>query len=382
LARWLANGPWDVDNDGDGIPDSIWLDLALPTFTAPDGTLLRPLVAPLIEDLDGKINLNTAGNYGQMPTNFFGLDFTSGASPTPNTYRLTARGFGVGPAEVYPGFILGRTLTSVPVPVVNTAPLPNVLSTTMGNLLRMRYGGQFSHLGAPGNEELMSGTATIFSNDPVSRMIHPTRRNVHADNAPMGLPMDMYGRGAIDFDEQGNVVVQNLSAAFGTAQIPFNEQFNEPYEWATNGPPLGNDQPYSAEEFLAVIQRGVASRTAFRSRLLELLDVSLRNNPQLERLITTESRSQRVPEMSGYGGSSSMLGSAVDLYVSRLEQFMGPSNNPTNIANIENTLTKMLAVELRKGTKLNLNRPIGNGLDDNTNGLVDEAAETNGFPAV
>jgi hypothetical protein len=42
--------------------DSIWMDPGGPVMTAPDGTLYKMLFAPLIMDLDGRINLNTAGN--------------------------------------------------------------------------------------------------------------------------------------------------------------------------------------------------------------------------------------------------------------------------------------------------------------------------------
>lgn len=42
--------------------DSIWIDLGAPVMTAPDGTLYKMMFAPLIMDLDGRVNLNTAGN--------------------------------------------------------------------------------------------------------------------------------------------------------------------------------------------------------------------------------------------------------------------------------------------------------------------------------
>ena len=53
---------WDVDNDNDGVPDSIWIDPGLPVVTRPDGRRYKRLVAILIKDLDGRINLNAHGN--------------------------------------------------------------------------------------------------------------------------------------------------------------------------------------------------------------------------------------------------------------------------------------------------------------------------------
>ena len=38
--------------------DSIWMDLGHPVMTAPDGRRYKPLLAPLIVDLDNRINVN------------------------------------------------------------------------------------------------------------------------------------------------------------------------------------------------------------------------------------------------------------------------------------------------------------------------------------
>ena len=43
LSQALIAGEWDVDNDGDGENDSVFIDLGLPIFTAPDGKLVRPI---------------------------------------------------------------------------------------------------------------------------------------------------------------------------------------------------------------------------------------------------------------------------------------------------------------------------------------------------
>ena len=52
---WEVVGPWDVDNDGDGVDDSVWVDIGLPVQQTEDGRFYKPLVAMLVEDLDGPL---------------------------------------------------------------------------------------------------------------------------------------------------------------------------------------------------------------------------------------------------------------------------------------------------------------------------------------
>ena len=59
---------WDVDNDGDGVPDSVWVDLGMPVRTTADGRLYKPLFAILCVDLDGRLNLNAHGSLQQADT--------------------------------------------------------------------------------------------------------------------------------------------------------------------------------------------------------------------------------------------------------------------------------------------------------------------------
>lgn len=63
---WEAVGPWDVDNDGDGVNDSVWVDIGLPVQQTEDGRWYKPLVAMLVEDLDGRLNLNAHGSEADM----------------------------------------------------------------------------------------------------------------------------------------------------------------------------------------------------------------------------------------------------------------------------------------------------------------------------
>lgn len=59
------NGPWDVDNDGDGVPDSVWVDLGFAVRFTADGRAYKPLFAILCVDMDGRLNLNAHGNLAQ-----------------------------------------------------------------------------------------------------------------------------------------------------------------------------------------------------------------------------------------------------------------------------------------------------------------------------
>jgi hypothetical protein len=53
---------FDIDNDGDGVTDSVWLDLGFPIQKDPRGKLFKPLFAFMVIGLNGRLPLNTAGN--------------------------------------------------------------------------------------------------------------------------------------------------------------------------------------------------------------------------------------------------------------------------------------------------------------------------------
>jgi len=112
IPYWDAIGPWDVDNDNDGIADSIWLDFGEPVQELEDGTRYKVLVAPLIIDLDSRLNVNAHGlvdhiNLGQ--TEFAAVQYPGNPAyvPGPNlaggapiSSNILPQGSGYGPPEI------------------------------------------------------------------------------------------------------------------------------------------------------------------------------------------------------------------------------------------------------------------------------------------
>ena len=53
------------NNDGDGKPDSVWVDLGMPVRFTSDGRAYKPLFAILCLDLDSRLNINAHGSFAQ-----------------------------------------------------------------------------------------------------------------------------------------------------------------------------------------------------------------------------------------------------------------------------------------------------------------------------
>jgi len=109
---------YDVDNDADGVTDSVWVDLGYPPVRDSRGLSYKPLFAFLVIGLNGRIPLNTAGNL-QMRSD-------AGAPLSMHTSHL-----GYSPSEVDPSFGLLNTgaiqLDNAGVPV-NVTQLRNILA--------------------------------------------------------------------------------------------------------------------------------------------------------------------------------------------------------------------------------------------------------------
>ena len=384
LAIFLANGPWDVDNDLDGIPDSVWVDLNLPIYTTSQGKQIKPLVAPLLEDLDGRININFAGNLRQLLVKRFpqarppvqpgngrpqldssvaylrsiGRNADNDGLSSFGSLGVFGRGGGLGPSEIdfshfFAAFPAGGKVGPLPWNQLNPPRSFNLDATNFfvsryGNLLATRYGTPAYEYPAalaalPGAAAVSTpglGTLTAAGPNNESRILHPARRNAQTDDAPMGLAMDIHGVSLHRPDRNGQANADLLSPASQLAGL--NELDNQPYEgYAEEGGELSGDELFKNSELIALLRKQDDG-----DDLYKLLEDELKQNPTLASLITTESRSIDVPEFGGYGHIISFI----------RQKLTGTPN--------QDILDRMLAPELRKGAKMNLNRQVGNGLAD------------------
>jgi hypothetical protein len=122
--------------------DSIWVDLDAPVRTW-RGKNYKPLFAFLVLDLDGRINLSTAGNFYQDPA------FPPPANPVYKHYT----NMGVGPWEVNPSYVMIANPPVAPMPapdiqgaaLLSRIPLPPLAPPVPPLYAHHKFGGD----GAP-----------------------------------------------------------------------------------------------------------------------------------------------------------------------------------------------------------------------------------------
>jgi hypothetical protein len=338
----LLNGPWDVDNDGDGIPDSVWLDLGFPISAQSDGRTYKPLFAILCVDLDGRVNLNAHGNLAQTDPKF--------SSPVP-TYSMTAGGEsevdylslgqGYGPSEVN----LGEFFST---------------AEEYKQIVLGRY-GRDKKPGIGGDDVLsrLKSVGVPFNYTDTSFL------TAYAD-----WP-DVWGRRLTALDHTGHPLVAMPDLA-EPAMID-GETVDDPYELNLVGP-QGADSIYTAWEMEQLLRQFDADVGSPVGRLAKLL-----NDPTARRAVTAHSfdvpapNTLPPPEQREFGIRPA--GHILDLMAKRL------ADGGVAPAMIPQQLNSMLAFELRHGQKMDVNRLWGNGRDDrdvsswDVVGVVDEPSE-------
>ncbi len=370
---------WDIDNDGDGTPDSLWVDLGLPIQTDASGRRYKPLFAILCTDMDGKLNLNAHGD-----TSHIAVLSANQTVPAPVTLpgavsTALAPGQGYGPPEI--------SLR----PILNTDAEYQYLLE--GN----------SALGIPGRYgiDAVPGDATVqtlmqlklFNFPPVPA---PTPTNYFLPATPLASfssPYDLRGELAFGLDYRGMPLYERPTE--------LNVVGNSAYELNLSGYQSSglaetavDDMPFTRAELERLLRANDADSYSLPSRLWHLVD-AFRTSSSRRRSITTDSfdiPSPGIAPLDDMLAEIATVGttrprSILDMVKVKLLQTRGVTaselfppdpNAATNAARLNNDLSLLLPPEVVMGQRFDVNRPFGNGRDDpspitgNPNFVVDD----------
>jgi hypothetical protein len=381
-----VNGPWDVDTDGDGLADSVWVDLGSPVQTAPDGTVYKPLYAIMCLDLDGRLNLNAHGNVAQAQTGY--TTPPTGPFPGTGTYTTSSTtqllyGSGFGPADI--NLAAGSALFT-----------PTTYQTffTGSSPYESRYG----ELGTPAPLPGLT-TAANSADDLLSLVKHYNYpMNFYSQNpyTEFGQPSDLWGRMAVGIDFRGQPVFAFAGTSLGSAP---NETPNNPYALNLSQSRIRNarsigatDNPFSVAELERILRYPDLDASNLPDRLRALLNLNLVPGnigaPGVPYIVTTESFDPPIASilpttemraaLKSYGStllpstSGNIVGSLglADLVAAKMSAVNSTATTPTAA-----DLSALLWPEFLSGVRFDVNRPFGNGIDDNGNNVVDEPEE-------
>lgn len=419
-----VNGPWEVDNDGNGREDSVWIDLGSRVQTDASGRQFKPMYAILCVDLDGRINLNAHGSpmhlvrnsanwpkarfigpfadksgeallpvgqgYGPadvMLNHIFETGTTTAYQPDDLYYLLHGRQVGgvsvagrYGEPSLLPGFSLTSGVTNIPMPGLTTlwdattnagdwgrATDDDDLDGDSGNITE-RYLSQ------------QSGTVRDdnFPPSPTKRLdlvevpsLIDNLGDFRGNAMATGLGADLNSSGAVVSDLRGTPIYishgDGADAIDDPYEIDLTRTNSQQRREAVNatGKLAEADAPFKPSDLEVLLRINDADVGTLYSRLLELAGDTFLNSASAEfkrAIVTTESwDSPTVASMLGLPEES---GSPFDF---RAEQLLvarlkgGPS---AHTGPFKEELREGLAPELLDGLKLDLNRPFGNSVDD------------------
>lgn len=407
---------WDVDNDGDGEPDSVWVDLGMQVRSTADGRLYKPLYAILCTDLDGRINLNAHGGPAQLNAGYYtttdsrtawaanrgnsGLSaatlpqFASGEiynnAKFPQPANFTGiqtlalwRGLGCGPAEVNPYALFDTmSLPGGTSTLLFYSYLLRGRGTTLGTF-EGRYGEMAGNTAAlPGLASFQNGYTPPFYALLANRG-YPYSKNYFGTLDAYGSPPDLDGDCAVALDVAGRPVYWGMgeSQPTGAAANPGNVNYpndctrNTPYEINLNRASAWRrdlaqsrsvDNPFTPAELERVLRAGDIDSASLPPRLLALTSDGSGNpaNSALLRRaaeITTESWDLPCPAVvipPEDRARYSQMGPAYHLmYLLQLKTGL------TGATLVQRART-LFAPEWLNGLRMDLNRPFGNGRDN------------------
>lgn len=398
----MIYGPWDVDNDMDGIRDSVWVDFGAPVMVGSKGRLVKPLAAIMVLDMDGRLNVNAHGT-----RELAGMGGDPIPAPTNNpatgaTWNIVPRGQAFGVAEID----LGQLLDNDTLRRLMSGESRDVTNDGNNDLfIAGRYGSPFTTDNEPGTKDAFDLSAQLKM---------------------QGFPFQANGSPLVARSNFGTL--PDLRARYKTALNDFGQFVttwtpvdsnahslveDNPYELdlsttGSRGEGTSVDNPFSVAELERLLRAYDLDAGTLSPRLFELLKGDQPNAPlndinNWRTLLTTDSYDLPEPGVQlpswvrtaipnvTYGDFATVMGrqpvsaTFADLIEYRLRASQNPAwvvsqdgANPTRLPLIQRQMKMLIAPEMMAGLKLDLNRPIGNGRDDNNNGVVDEPGENEG----
>ena len=331
----------DVDTDGDGIPDSVWVDVGLPVRTDINGRTYKPLVAVKCIDLDGRLNVNAHGNFAHWINDLNGEQLGSGFGPA-----------GIDPARGFKAALGDDT----------------IVNELIGELFRNRYLGAQEQLdtAVPRNATLGITNSVLMQ----TNAWEPGTSTTSLSNY-FGSLFDPWDQGLLYFDPLGNRYNNYLNGTPTPSSIDFRPTFVawlQPADFASN-PYLFDpsrrtpyDYPFTLAELEAVLRQNDIDKDVLPGRLREILgfgrDADGRpTEPDVLKVaaynITAMSNDVPVPGPAladqGYANLYELIRSCVEKESDRL-------GTTVNIDAITLQLIEYLPEEIKQGGKINLNK--------------------------
>ena len=420
--RRAIYGPWDVDNDNDGIRDSVWVDFGATVMENADGRLVKPMAAIMILDMDGRLNLNSHGsvdiaNADPNPS------FSQPIAGTGNTTNILSQGQGYGTPEISLGPILGKSFEGIfrGLDPADTNITDIDISRIKNRLKRKRRGkygmGTASAPGKAGNYNQAYDAAAQVKMQGMPKWANG--KVVIDASGTEGLggyatPPDLRGRYALGLNDLGQPVYEALfDNKWMNADSPYEVDLSL---GASRGESeTADDGAYSMAEMERVLRAYDADAGTLPSRIWKLAGEFMPNTaattPDLDDLnlwrttLTTDSYDLPVPSVVVPGwmvvGPNGVADAGptsddfedvmdrppvgltfADLLEYRIRVGIGILNpntiTPVQRQNLRASMAMLLPQDLADGLRLDINRPFGNGRDDNNNGVVDEPGEDEG----
>jgi hypothetical protein len=409
---------WDVDNDGDGVPDSIWVDLGMPVRAAKDGKLYKPLFAILCEDMDGRLNLNAHGSLAQANTSNpydpitnpinagTSNRFASATATNPVLQAQLLRGQGYGPTEIN---LLPLIASNPASPTLED--YQNYQKILIGNgTVEGRYGSLDAGMPIPipgkaGQNYLGFNKYFNLPDDFSDISTYP---------GTYGSSPDLRGTQTIGLDPRGQplyqdpntppatsgqtVLLPDLAVPASTTNPYVGGKTNDPYELdlsrkaahglsgSSNPAP---DNPFSVNELEQILRPFDRDATTLPDRLTKLAAYLI----QMRHSVTTESHDlpcQVAPKVpNSWSATATITGDLNDPMLPQtvkdaISQWYPPRNlvdlltvkyyndyrttgSPASAATVTNAKNaaytnapSLFPRELLLGLKMNVNRPLGN----------------------